>query len=327
MNKKRKEEEKKEDNKKMNQQHIKKLDKIGEGTYGQVYKALDKETNQYLALKEIEFKNQEEGITSTTIREIALLKQLATHPNIVKLYDVVMAQSTLTMVFEFCDQDLKQYIDSRAKQQKNPNNKGLPLDTCRKFCYDLLKGIAFCHENFVLHRDLKPQNLLINNKDGTLKIADFGLARQFGIHVRCMTPEVVTLWYRGPDILMGNKHYTGSVDIWSVGCIFAEMITGRPLFAGTSNEDQLKIIFKLLGTPSSDKWPELKTYSNYQPKTYEKHKKMKLNKCFPQLSKDKDALELIALFLEYRPEIRINAKQAMKHKFFGAQNNNNNNKK
>ena len=125
---------------------------------------------------------------------------------------------------------------------------GLELPIMKSFLYQLLMGVAYCHHHRVLHRDLKPPNLLIN-REGQLKLADFGLARAFGIPVRSYTHEVVTLWYRSPDVLMGSRRYSTPVDIWSVGCIFAEMANGRPLIAGTSEGDQLERIFRLLGTP------------------------------------------------------------------------------
>uniref|UniRef100_A0A0A9WUZ6 Cell division protein kinase 5 n=1 Tax=Lygus hesperus TaxID=30085 RepID=A0A0A9WUZ6_LYGHE len=116
---------------------------------------------------------------------------------------------------------------------------------------DLLKGVGYCHQRSVLHRDLKPQNLLIS-REKVLKLADFGLGRAFGIPVKKFTHEVVTLWYRSPDVLLGSTQYGTPVDIWSVGCIFAEMATGLPLFAGKNDADQLLQIFKFLGTPSAD---------------------------------------------------------------------------
>lgn len=131
--------------------------------------------------------------------------------------------------------------------------------------YQLLRGLAFCHSHNVLHRDLKPQNLLIN-KNGELKLADFGLARAFGIPVKCYSAEVVTLWYRPPDVLFGAKLYTTSIDMWSAGCIFAELANaGRPLFPGSDVDDQLKRIFKLLGTPTEDTWPGITQLSDYKP--------------------------------------------------------------
>lgn len=197
------------------------IDKIGEGTYGVVYKASDKATGEIVALKKIRLEAEDEGIPSTAIREISLLKELQ-HPNIVRLYDVVHTERRLTLVFEYLDQDLKKYLDICEG--------GLETTILKSFLYQLLCGVAFCHTHRVLHRDLKPQNLLIN-REGKLKLADFGLARAFGIPVRSYTHEVVTLWYRAPDVLMGSRTYSTPVDIWSVGCIFAEMATSKPLFA------------------------------------------------------------------------------------------------
>ena len=128
-----------------------------------------------------------------------------------------------------------------------------------------MNGIEKCHRHKVLHRDLKPQNLLIN-REGLLKLADFGLARAFGIPVKNFTHEVVTLWYRAPDILLGSKNYTTSVDIWSVGCIFAEIVTRKPLFAGEDDKDQLSKIFQIRGTPDPNEWQgltELPYYEEY----------------------------------------------------------------
>jgi cyclin-dependent kinase len=158
------------------------IDKIGEGTYGVVYKASDKATGEIVALKKIRLEAEDEGIPSTAIREISLLKELQ-HPNIVRLYDVVHTERRLTLVFEYLDQDLKKYLDICEG--------GLEATILKSFLYQLLCGVAFCHTHRVLHRDLKPQNLLIN-REGKLKLADFGLARAFGIPVRSYTHEVTS---------------------------------------------------------------------------------------------------------------------------------------
>ncbi|KAG0267662.1 cyclin-dependent serine/threonine protein kinase [Linnemannia exigua] len=201
-----------------------KIEKLGEGTYGIVYKAQNRETNDVVALKRIRLDNEEEGVPCTAIREISLLKELK-QPNIVRLYDVLHTEKKLTLVFEFLDSDLKKFLDTYSGD------------------IDVLTI-----------KDLKPQNLLINKK-GDLKLGDFGLARAFGIPVRSYSHEVVTLWYRAPDVLMGSKQYSTSIDIWSAGCIFAEMASGRPLFPGSSVKDQLLKIFKILGTPTEESWP------------------------------------------------------------------------
>ncbi|KAK4924685.1 negative regulator of the PHO system, partial [Elasticomyces elasticus] len=222
------------------------LEKLGEGTYATVYKGRNRQTGELVALKEIHL-DSEEGTPSTAIREISLMKELK-HESIVTLHDVIHTENKLMLVFEYMDKDLKKYMDARGDRGQ------LDSPTIKRFMHDLLKGTAFCHDNRVLHRDLKPQNLLINTK-GQLKLADFGLARAFGIPVNTFSNEVVTLWYRAPDVLLGSRTYNTSIDIWSAGCIMAEMYTGRPLFPGTTNEDQLQKIFRLMGTPSERTWP------------------------------------------------------------------------
>ncbi|XP_075406356.1 cyclin-dependent kinase 5 isoform X1 [Tenrec ecaudatus] len=216
-------------------QKYEKLEKIGEGTYGTVFKAKNRETHEIVALKRVRLDDDDEGVPSSALREICLLKELK-HKNIVRLHDVLHSDKKLTLVFEFCDQDLKKYFDSC--------NGDLDPEIVKSFLFQLLKGLGFCHSRNVLHRDLKPQNLLIN-RNGELKLADFGLARAFGIPVRCYSAEVVTLWYRPPDVLFGAKLYSTSIDMWSAGCIFAELANaGRPLFPGNDVDDQLKRIFR-----------------------------------------------------------------------------------
>jgi cyclin-dependent kinase len=284
-----------------------KMEKVGEGTYGVVYKAKDRTTGDILALKKIRLEAEDEGIPSTAIREISLLKELQ-HPNIVRLYDVVHTERKLTLVFEFLDQDLKKYLDVCEN--------GMEPSITKWFLFQLLQGIAFCHFHRVLHRDLKPQNLLLN-REGELKLADFGLARAFGIPVRSYTHEVVTLWYRAPDVLLGSRKYSTPVDIWSVGCIFAEMVNGRPLFAGTSDTDQLDRIYRGLGSPDEKKYPGITELPSYDPNPAVIYPApADFSNLVPGLASDTHGLDLLGRFLCYDPAKRISAADAMKHPYF-----------
>lgn len=189
------------------------LEKLGEGTYGVVYKCKNKDNHELVALKKIRLENEDEGIPSTAIREISILKQLK-HPNIVNLIDLIHGEKKLHLVFEYLDYDLKKFLEH--------NNGPLHPQLVKSYLYQLLDAITYCHSKRILHRDLKPQNLLID-KSGHIKLADFGLARAFGIPIKTLTHEILTLWYRAPEILLGQKEYSTPVDIWSVGCIFYEM--------------------------------------------------------------------------------------------------------
>eukprot|EP00921_Rhytidocystis_pertsovi_P012371 GHVQ01020088.1.p1 GENE.GHVQ01020088.1~~GHVQ01020088.1.p1 ORF type:complete len:299 (-),score=34.79 GHVQ01020088.1:40-936(-) len=279
-----------------------KLEKIGEGTYGVVYKAQDS-SGEMFALKKIRLEAEDEGIPSTAIREISLLKELQ-HCNIVRLCDVIHTERRLTLVFEYLDQDLKKLLDVC--------DGGLEASMTKAFLYQLLRGIAYCHQHRVLHRDLKPQNLLIN-REGALKLADFGLARAFGIPVRSYTHEVVTLWYRAPDVLMGSKKYSTPVDIWSVGCIFAEMSNGRPLFPGTNDEDQLVKIFKVLGTARSEDWPSIVELPEWKA-AFPKYEQVSWSSVVPSL--DPLGVDLLSRMLKYDPLQRLSARQALEHEYF-----------
>ncbi|KAG5440587.1 hypothetical protein PCK2_000297 [Pneumocystis canis] len=267
------------------------LEKLGEGTYATVHKGRNRTTGEIVALKEI-FVDADEGTPSTAIREISLMKELK-HENIVGLWDVIHTENKLMLVFEYMDKDLKKYMDSHG------NGGALDPNITKSFMYQLLKGIAFCHDNRVLHRDLKPQNLLIN-KRGQLKLADFGLARAFGIPVNTFSNEVVTLWYRAPDVLLGSRTYSTSIDIWSAGCIMAEMYTGRPLFPGSNNDDQLLKIFRLMGTPNEHTWPGISQYPEYRA-NYPVYDVQDLNQILPQM--DPLGIDLLNKMLQLQPNM------------------------
>uniref|UniRef100_A0A2C9KRJ0 Cell division protein kinase 5 n=1 Tax=Biomphalaria glabrata TaxID=6526 RepID=A0A2C9KRJ0_BIOGL len=272
-------------------QKYEKLEKIGEGTYGTVFKAKNRETLEIVALKRVRLDDDDEGVPSSALREICLLKELK-HKNVVScclskvLIILGLNIGLYKMYFQF-------FIQS--------------------FMCQLLRGIAFCHSNNVLHRDLKPQNLLIN-KNGELKLGDFGLARAFGFPVRFYSAEVVTLWYRPPDVLFGAKMYSTSIDMWSAGCIFAELANaGRPLFPGNDDDDQLKRIFKLLGTPTEETWPNMALLPNYRPFPMY-HVSTTWQQVVPKLnSKGRDLLQKLLVCF---PPNRLSAEDSLQHPYF-----------
>ncbi|XP_078484914.1 cyclin-dependent kinase 2-like [Ciona intestinalis] len=280
-----------------------KIEKIGEGTYGVVYKALDKVTGRTVALKKIRLDTETEGVPSTAIREISLLKELD-HNNIVRLMDVIHSEKKLYLVFEYLNQDLKKYMDSQ------PN--GLPMSLAKSYLYQLLQGIAYCHSHRVLHRDLKPQNLLLD-EHGCIKLADFGLARAIGVPVRMYTHEVITLWYRPPEILLGSKYYSTAVDIWSIGCIFAEMVHKKTLFPGDSEIDQLFRIFRTLGTPTEDEWPGVSSLPDFKTK-FPNWPAQPLERVLPEINSV--GIDFLKKMVTYDPTRRITAKAAMTNMFF-----------
>jgi len=288
-----------------------KIEKLGEGRYGIVYKAQNRENGEIVALKRIRLDNEEEGVPCTAIREISILKDLR-HPNILRLYDVLHTENRLTLVFEYLDSDLKKFLDHSSGD--------LDLPLLRHLMNQLLKGVAYCHQNRILHRDLKPQNLLIN-KNGVLKLADFGLSRSNGFPVRSYSNEVVTLWYRAPDVLMGSRRYSTSIDIWSVGCIFAEMACGIALFQGIDARDQLRKIFKSLGFPTEETWPGVTEFPEYPTDVTDRvpatllTAQTYLSAILPKLE-GTPGLDLLIQLLQLQPERRITAEAALNHPYF-----------
>nr|KAG5698158.1 hypothetical protein BaRGS_001753 [Batillaria attramentaria] len=273
-------------------ENFQKIEKIGEGTYGVVYKARDKTSSlpdAFVALKKIRLDGESEGVPSTAIREISLLKELE-HPNVVRLLDVLHFEKKLYLVFEYLNRDLKKYMDTAPPS-------GIPPPLIKSYLHQLLAGVAYCHAHRVLHRDLKPQNLLID-ANGNIKLADFGLARAFGVPVRTYTHEVVTLWYRAPEILLGSRFYSVPVDIWSLGCIFVEMLTRRALFPGDSEIDQLFRIFRTLGTPDETTWPGVTKLPDYKS-TFPRWPIRSISSVVPNLDPDgQDLLQVVfSIFL------------------------------
>ena len=282
-----------------------KIDKLGEGTYGVVYNAQDLLSRTGVALKKVRMDAWEEGVPATALREISVLKEVR-HPNIVSLENVFVSRSgNLYLVFELVDSDLKLYLDHHREA-------GIEPRLVKWLMWQLLSGVQACHEHRIVHRDLKPQNILIN-RSGSLKLADFGLARTFAVPLRPYTHEVVTLWYRCPEILLGQQVYSTAVDAWSAGCILAEMASGRPLFTGDSEIDQMFKIFQQLGTPSREEWPGVQQLPDYTA-SFPRFRRRSWANIAPRLCEQ--GRDLLSKMLVYDPAGRISAADALQHPFF-----------
>jgi len=287
--------------------HYEEINVIGNGAYGTVYKARDTITDTIVAIKKVKLALTEDGVPMSVLREISLLKQLgkADHPNIVRLLDICHGQRqdremVLYLVFEHMDQDLNLYI------QRCPS-PGLGSERIKDLMWQILSGVDFLHSHRIVHRDLKPQNILVSN-DGTVKLADFGLARIYDFS-SLLTTVVVTLWYRSPEILLGTTYAT-PVDIWSCGCIFAELYMRRPLFPGEYEVDQLGKIFNILGTPSEAEWPPS---SSVVREAFPIRSSRGLDNLIPEM--DAQAKDLLRRMLAFNPARRISASDAIWHPY------------
>ncbi|XP_077060127.1 cyclin-dependent kinase 18 isoform X1 [Siphateles boraxobius] len=280
-----------------------KLGKLGEGTYATVFKGRSKLTENLVALKEIRLEH-EEGAPCTAIREVSLLKNLK-HANIVTLHDIIHTDRCLTLVFEYLDSDLKQYLDNCGNLMSMHNVK--------IFMFQLLRGLSYCHHRKILHRDLKPQNLLINEK-GELKLADFGLARAKSVPTKTYSNEVVTLWYRPPDVLLGSTEYSTPIDMWGVGCIMYEMSTGRPMFPGSTVKEELHLIFRLMGTPTEETWPGITANEEFKSYLFPQYRAQALINHVPRL--DTEGIDLLSALLMYNTRSRMSAELSLTHSYF-----------
>ncbi|KDN47953.1 putative KIN28-cyclin-dependent ser/thr protein kinase [Tilletiaria anomala UBC 951] len=282
-----------------------KLAKIGEGTYASVFLAQHLPTGRKVAIKKIKVLSSKDGLDVTAIREVKFLKELK-HPNVIQMYDVFSSGSTtpsLNLVLEFLSSNLEELIKDRSLIFTPADIKSWMAMT--------LRGLEYCHRSWCLHRDLKPNNLLIS-PSGELKIADFGLAREFGDPFAHMTSQVITRWYRPPELLMGSKSYSGAVDIWSVGCIFAELMLRTPYLPGESDLEQLTKICRALGTPTDQDWPDMKHLPDYVQ--IEKFPKQHMSMLFT--AANADTLDLLSRCLTFNPHSRITADEALLHAYF-----------
>lgn len=266
-----------------------------------LYKARCSKTSKEVFLKKISLEGQTEGVPSKAIREISMLKKL-NHKNIVQLYDVILTSNNLYMILEYMESNLRKIMIFKKSL--------LTAKLIKSYMYQILDAVNFCHASRVLHRNLMPFNLLVNSS-GYIKLTDFAGAREFHVPIRPLTHEVACLGYRAPEVLLGSKYYTTSLDIWSVGIIFCEMITTEMLLPGKSEIDQICKIFRRFSTPDEKKWPGVTQLPDF-----------KMN--FPNWPVANlpisimlhEGYDLILKLLKYAPNQRISAKNAMKHKYF-----------
>ena len=322
-----------------------KLNRIGEGTYGIVYRARDCKTDKIVALKRCYPHHQAtDGFPITTLREISLLRELRSHEHIVTLLEVAVLtkpKSGVFLVFEYAKHDLARLIDDvYSTRGKSPF--GLAQVKCLSI--QLLDALHFLHKKCIIHRDIKLSNLLYDDSKGHLQLADFGLARRFGHgltdHVtqnkdhhqipnldtdyhktNNLTPNVVSLWYRPPELLLGSDSYSYGVDIWGTGCAISEFILGFPLIKGSNEMDQLNKIFHLLGIPTNKSWPNFQQLIQNQtvtiPSSLPTQNNLNQKTLLDRLGHlSNEGIQLLSSFFRYDPDARISASQALKSTFF-----------
>ncbi|XP_044856329.1 cyclin-dependent kinase 20 isoform X3 [Mauremys mutica] len=278
------------------------LGRIGEGAHGIVFKAKNIETGETVALKKVALRRLEDGIPNQALREIKALQEIEENQHVVKLKAVFPHGAGFVLVFEYMLSDLAEVIRNSQQPLTQAQVKGYMLM--------LLQGVAFCHANNIMHRDLKPANLLISST-GQLKIADFGLARVFSSDAgRLYSHQVATRWYRAPELLYGARKYDEGVDLWAVGCIFAELLNNSPLFPGENDIEQLCCVLRVLGTPSQRIWPEITELPDYNKISFKDNPPIPLEEVLPDAPPQ--ALQLLKHFLVYPSRERVKAAQGQR---------------
>ncbi|KAI9145362.1 kinase-like domain-containing protein [Paraphysoderma sedebokerense] len=283
---------------------------LGEGAHGIVLKARHIQSGNIVALKKVPLKRIEDGLPNSVFREIKTLQHLR-HPNIVTLLEIIPDSYSVILSFEYMESNLAEVLQISQTRLSESHIK--------MFMIMLLRGIHHCHSHKIIHRDVKPANLLIS-QDGILKIADFGLARLMlddDEIQRQYSHQVATRWYRAPELLYGARQYDFGVDMWSVGCIFAEMLNHTPLFPGMHDIDQLSLVLSTLGTPDEIEWPQLESLPDYNKINFPPSKGLSMEELIPDTTNL--AQGLLSSCLKYDSTKRIAAEEALSNPYFFTQ--------
>jgi len=302
-------------------ENYERLNFIGEGTYGRVYRARELQTGKIYALKQLKVTEERNGFPVTCLREVSSLFRVC-HPNVVSLKEVVVGKGirNVYMVLEYASHDVCSILDRMKRPYSSSEIKSLLLQ--------ILQGVEHLHANWIIHRDLKPANLLLND-EGIVKICDLGLARNISPHDGSrssnLTPGVTTLWYRAPEILMSDPKYTTAVDMWAVGCIFAELVLRKPLLQGSGELDQLRHMCELLGAPAENVWENFNELPHATKLTFP-HKLKRSIRDTLVVGDNKEGkkkaylspagVDLVEKMLTYDPKRRITAEDAIEHEYF-----------
>ncbi|XP_063713461.1 cyclin-dependent kinase-like 1 isoform X2 [Symsagittifera roscoffensis] len=285
-----------------------KILKIGEGSYGHVFKCRNRDTGQPVAIKKFVESEDDPLIKKIALREVRMLKQLK-HPNLVNLMEVFRRKKRLHLVFEYCDHTVLNELE------RSP--RGVPENTTKRITYQTLQAVAFCHQHNCIHRDVKPENILIT-KNGQIKLCDFGFARILTGPGDDYTDYVATRWYRAPELLVGDTQYGPPVDVWAIGCVFAELLTGAPLWPGRSDVDQLYLIEKTLGD-LIDRHKTIFSQNQYFKglSIPEPAKREPLEEKLP-LIVGKPAMDFLKNCLYLDPSKRMTCQQLLDHQYFSS---------
>mmetsp|Transcript_23628 Transcript_23628/g.52040 ORF Transcript_23628/g.52040 Transcript_23628/m.52040 type:complete len:440 (-) Transcript_23628:391-1710(-) len=284
--------------------------KLGRGAYGIVWKAIDKKTRDIVVVKKCFDAFQNATDAQRTFREIMFLQELNGHENIVRLTNVLKADNDqdIYLICDYMESDLHAVIRANILEEVHK----------QYIIYQLLKALKYMHSGQMLHRDIKPSNILLNS-DCQVKVCDFGLARSLAQSADnttnpVLTDYVATRWYRAPEILLGSTSYTKGVDIWAVGCILGELITGKPIFPGTSTMNQLDRTMEVTGRPTNEDIEAIRSpFAATMLESLPVGRARPLSEVFPTASVE--ALDFVRLCMHFNPNKRISAKEALRHPY------------